>query len=1147
MKKISLLIALLIVHCTLFIVQAQNTEIDSLENLLKEYTKKDTIRVNLLNETAYELYSIDIDKTFKYAKEAQEISDNLTFIKGKAKSLRLIGIYYWIKTDYSQSLDFFQNSLKLYEKLGDKKGIAGCLGNIGIIYINQSNYSLALEYHQKSLKIADEIGDKRKILTSLGNIGIIYRRQGDYIHALEYYQKSLKISEEIGYIKGISYNLNNIGIIYKDQGKYKQAFIYFSKSLEINEKRKDKKGISMCFINMGNLFTNKGNYNEARNYFQKSLRIKEELGDKIGISNCYNGIGGIYRTEGDYPKALEYYNKSLKLREESGDKSAISDCLAEIGYTYKEQGNYSKSFECYQKSLKIKEEIGDKRGISECLNYFGVIFYEMQDYEKALEYYQKSLKIYNELKLKSGISNELNNIALIYEKQNKLDKALDYYNRCIIIGEEINYTHVLGWAHNGMGIVFMKQQKYDKALEYFLKGLKKRESINGSKEIAQSCNSIGNLYIKTKQYNKAKEYFLRSYKIADEIENPLNLKDASEGLAIIFEQAGQYKKSLDYQKLFKQVSDSLINEGNIKKLAGFEIKKQYEKEKQSIELEQQKKDAITDEKAKQQKIIRNSFIGGFILMVVLVLVVLRSFIQKRKANCILAKQKNEIEESYQNVKLLSQIGQEITSTLDLEKILIKVYDHVNKLMDATVFGIGIYQHMHEKIEYKLAIEKGKKYLPYTRNMEDKNQFPVWCIENKKPVFINDVSQEYSKYISYWDHEASTDLEDGTKSEDPWSLIYYPLLIKDKTLGIITVQSFAKNAFTEYHLNILGTIAAYTAIALENSSALQHIEEQNAEIQAQSEELQAANDKLLELDKYKEELTTMIIHDLKNPLNAIIGLSENDIVKQSGKQMLNMIMNILDVNKFENTEIKIQTSNTSVYEVSKLALSQVDLLYHQKSIKLINHIQNYYVDIDQEIIERVFINLFTNAIKYTPNNGTIILESEEKSNGFIRIKITDTGQGIPKEKLHKVFGKFEQVIARKSGLGRSSGIGLTFCKLFVEAHGGEIGVESKENKGSTFWFTLPLGNQENSEITIEEEIIEEKPIELTQSESEMLKPFLLKLQELEVYESTEVEKIIEQVDCCKTEKLKKWKTEMVNAIDALNEEKYKKLIHLIDEI
>ncbi|MCD4834709.1 MAG: GAF domain-containing protein [Bacteroidales bacterium] len=502
----------------------------------------------------------------------------------------------------------------------------------------------------------------------------------------------------------------------------------------------------------------------------------------------------------------------------------------------------------------------------------------------------------------------------------------------------------------------------------------------------------------------------------------------------------------------------------------------------------------------------------------------------------LEQQKEKIIKSYHNVQLLSQIGQQIIANLSVEKILKTTYENVNDLIETPIFSIGIHNPEKESIDFFGLERLDGDILKSSDLLENKNLLSVWCFENQKEILLNNYSKEYKKYVS--------DKLFYKKNAIHESLIYLPLTTTKK-IGVITIQNPKINAFTDYHLNILKNIAVYTSIALENADAFHCIELQKEEISSQAEELQTANDKLIELDQFKEELTGMIIHDLKNPLNAIIGLAESDIVKQSGKQMLNMIMNILDVNKFENTEIKIQTSNTSIYELSKLALSQVDLLYHQKSIKLINRIQNYYVDIDPEIIERVFINLLTNAIKYTPNNGTITLDSEEYSPDFIRIKVTDTGQGIPKEKLHTVFGKFEQVIARKSGLGRSTGIGLTFCKLFVEAHGGEINVESEENEGSIFWFTLPLGYQGDEEITIEEEVIEEKAIELTSTEKEILKPFLLKLQELEVYESTEVEKIIEQLDCSKTENLQKWKAEIVNAIDALNEEKYKKLIHLID--
>ncbi len=534
-------------------------------------------------------------------------------------------------------------------------------------------------------------------------------------------------------------------------------------------------------------------------------------------------------------------------------------------------------------------------------------------------------------------------------------------------------------------------------MEYLQKSLKINIEIGNKSLEALNYVGLGSLYLELKNTKKAYNYSKKAYTMAVEIKEGDLIKRSSEILAKSNEVLGFYKEAYKYYVVFKTISDSLYNEENTKKITGLEYQYKYEKEKQETELEQQKKDALHAEEEKQQKILRNSFIVGFILMFMIALLMLRSFLQKRKANRILTLQKKEIEEK--NTELLCR---------------------------------------------------------------------------------------------------------------------------------------------------------------------------NEEIKTQAEEIKTKNEKLRELDRFKEEMIGMIVHDLKNPLNSIIGLSENDIVKQSGKQMLNMIMNILDVQNFENAEIQLNTSNKSISEVSKSALQQVNLLYKQKNIKLENNIQNYFVDIDKEIVERIFVNILTNAIKYTPNNGAITLSSssgnspfELQSNrqsqrgkgdvNFICIKITDTGQGIPSDKLDKVFVKFEQVIAKKSGMARSTGIGLTFCKLFTEAHGGDIGVESElENLpagkagGTTFWFTLPVGEQGNEEIFLKDGITDEKPFELTPTEKEILNPFLSKLKELEVYESSDIEDIINQIDFSKSENLEKWKKEIDNAIYSMNKEKYTELINLIDD-
>src|SRR5581483_9372598 len=107
-------------------------------------------------------------------------------------------------------------------------------------------------------------------------------------------------------------------------------------------------------------------------------------------------------------------------------------------------------------------------------------------------------------------------------------------------------------------------------------------------------------------------------------------------------------------------------------------------------------------------------------------------------------QASEIAAQRDSISLLSDIGREITASLDLDTILFKLYERVNQLLDAGIFGVGLYRPEKHLIEYTLAVENGKRYAPYTRDANDKNQFAVWCIDHRKPVLINDVEKEYAK-------------------------------------------------------------------------------------------------------------------------------------------------------------------------------------------------------------------------------------------------------------------------------------------------------------------------------------------------------------------------------------------------------------------
>ncbi|MGH7456031.1 MAG: GAF domain-containing protein, partial [bacterium] len=235
----------------------------------------------------------------------------------------------------------------------------------------------------------------------------------------------------------------------------------------------------------------------------------------------------------------------------------------------------------------------------------------------------------------------------------------------------------------------------------------------------------------------------------------------------------------------------------------------------------------------------------------------------RKLERIVEERTAEIRSQKDNVELLSRIGKDITASLDFDTIFYKLYEHVNRLADATIFGVGICQPEKQQIEYTLAIDRGKRYAPYARDTNDKNQFPVWCIENRQPVFINDVMREHRRYFDAYRNDAGRLLEDGTRSETPQSLIYLPLIAQDRVLGVITIQSYQKNAYTEYHLNLLQNFAAYVTIALDNADAYRRLNEALKNLQATQHQL-LVQEKLASLG----QLTAGIAHEIKNPLNFV---------------------------------------------------------------------------------------------------------------------------------------------------------------------------------------------------------------------------------------------------------------------------------------
>ncbi len=189
--------------------------------------------------------------------------------------------------------------------------------------------------------------------------------------------------------------------------------------------------------------------------------------------------------------------------------------------------------------------------------------------------------------------------------------------------------------------------------------------------------------------------------------------------------------------------------------------------------------------------------------------------------------------------LFSEIGKNITASLDLDTILLRLYECVNQIVDTGIFEVGLYRPEKNAIEYSLVIENGKRAAPYVRDTRDTNQFSVWCIENRTPALIGDVGVECRNFFPAYE-QGERLFEDGSAVPARVSMIHLPLIAQDRVLGVLSLQSFRKNAYTEQHLKLLENLAAYTTIALDNSSAYRLLDERERQISEQAAELATIN-------------------------------------------------------------------------------------------------------------------------------------------------------------------------------------------------------------------------------------------------------------------------------------------------------------------
>jgi signal transduction histidine kinase len=312
--------------------------------------------------------------------------------------------------------------------------------------------------------------------------------------------------------------------------------------------------------------------------------------------------------------------------------------------------------------------------------------------------------------------------------------------------------------------------------------------------------------------------------------------------------------------------------------------------------------------------------------------------------------------------------------------------------------------------------------------------------------------------------------------------------------------------------------------------------QKEEIQVQAEEITGQYERLEKLDLFKESLTHALVHDLKNPLSQIMLITGNPLVNLSARKMHRLITNMLDVEKYENAEFRLSKEIHSLRGMFEEVKTGQQPALSEKNLKLGLHFDDYLVLADREVMVRVFDNLLSNAIRFSPQNQSIVVLAENTGSNILHISFKNYGNPIPEDALPFIFDKYWQHEKTDSSSYRTTGLGLTFCKMAVEAHGGTISVKN-EPDGVVFTLTL-TGNINPSQTTVSEN--ETPEIVLTVEQKAMLKPFFDRLNDFEVHQVTDILQVLSEIPD-DTESISLFKQRIRDAAFAANAGLYIQLI------
>lgn len=406
----------------------------------------------------------------------------------------------------------------------------------------------------------------------------------------------------------------------------------------------------------------------------------------------------------------------------------------------------------------------------------------------------------------------------------------------------------------------------------------------------------------------------------------------------------------------------------------------------------------------------------------------------------------EARRRLQDTSAMVDMAKQVTGNLKVDLVMQTTVQVLRRLFNARACAIAILSEDRQELVIEAAEGIQDAFLNVHINVSQGVSGQV--VATRQPVYVVD-SHKQSNFLLF--------------DQSVRSLLIVPLISRDEVVGTLAVDSDRPHAFRQTDIQLMTIAAAQVSVAMTNAQFFEELENRAGE-------LTKAYDELKEVDKLKDELVQNVSHELRTPLTFVRGYVDllmdgemGDINKSQGEalhivsektdEITRLVDDIMALQRIDRENLVIESF--SMFNLVESAISCHVMNVTEHGLKLDSRLSNSagLVMGDRGRVNQVLDNLIGNSIKFSPNGGTITVRMTERKNDVV-VVIEDEGIGIPEDKLAKIFERFYQVDGSSRRRFGGAGLGLAIVQRIVQSHGGHIWVQSKEDEGSSFYFTLP---------------------------------------------------------------------------------------------